>query len=562
MFNFLFRKRPVDPSIKPFLLLIMDGFGVAPPSDGNAIHLARTPNYDRFWQEYPCGELIASGESVGLPANEVGNTEVGHLTIGAGRVLYQDLPRISKAVEEGNFYENEVLKKAAAHVKQNNSSMHLIGLVGRGKVHSSMDHFWGVVELCRREGLKQVYLHLFTDGRDSHPKSGADVLAEVQSKLDTLGVGRIASVAGRYYSMDRDKRWERTEAAYNAIVLGQGPSADSAEKVVRDFYQKQITDEFIKPTVIMQDGKPVGTVEDNDAAIFFNFRVDRPKQLTMAMVMKDFEQLGQKGFAMEKDAGEGKPPAQEPISQTFTRQKIVQNLFFVTMTQYQKDLPVSGVAYPPQRVSDGLPAIVAAHGMRHMHMAESEKERFVSYYINGLTEEPYENEEKLTIPSPKVATYDKKPEMSLPELTKTFIQKVHECNYHFFVMNFANADMVGHTGVIPAAVKAVEKIDWALGEIEKVLEQYDGAALITADHGNAEEMLTYPRDNFFFTTGEGKSNTEHSNNKVPVLIIGKRFKGQAVKLPAGSLADVAPTVLHIMGLPRSEGMTGRSLLGG
>jgi 2,3-bisphosphoglycerate-independent phosphoglycerate mutase len=544
--------------IKPTVLVIIDGFGVAPPSEGNAISVAKTQNYDKLITQYPNSELIASGESVGLPANEEGNTEVGHLTIGAGRVILQDLKRISVAIEKGSFYNNQALLQATSHLKINKSNLHIMGLIGSGHVHSSIDHLYGLLDFCKREEIEKVYLHLFTDGRDSPPKEGRQVVEEIENHLKAIKIGRIASLSGRYYAMDRDRRWDRTERAYKSIVLGQGVFAENAIAAVDNAYLKGQTDEFIEPTVIVHSGKPVATVNDNDAVVFFNFRIDRPRQLSMAFVLPDFENLKSYDFGYEPEAR--KDVGEEKFQSTFARQKVARNIFFVTMTQYQKGLPVSNVAFGPEVVEKPLAEVLSDNGLRQLHMAESEKERFVKYYFNGLREEPVEGEDDIIVPSPKVATYDKKPEMSLPKLVKELRKRIRKDMYHFIVVNFANPDMVAHSGNIKATIKAVEHVDKHLQRlIDEVLKQ-DGTVLISADHGNAEELLTFPTSTYFFTTSKGTVNTDHSNNPVPLVVINNAFRKKPVNIPKGALSDIAPTILGLFGIPKPLQMTGNNLL--
>ena len=557
LFSFL-KSKPSTSSLKPMILLVLDGYGIAPASAGNAITQAKTPYIDNLMNSYPHTELIASGESVGLPANEVGNTEVGHLTLGAGRVIYQDLKRISLGIEDGTFFDNKAFLHALAHCRKYNSKMHLMGLVGTGNVHSSIEHFYGLLQFFKKAEFANVFLHLFTDGRDTPPKEAGEIINQIQTYLKDNRIGAIASIAGRYYAMDRDRRWDRTEKAYKAMVLGKGQGALSAQDAVNAAYAKGLTDEFIEPTVIMAAGKPVGTIDDNDAAIFFNFRVDRARQLTMAYVLGDFEKLTsfEFGYAPGTDFEEGKAT----FNGTFQREKWARNIFFVTMTEYHKKLRVSEIAFGSQLVSDGLSAVIASAALKQMHMSESEKERFVTYYFDGMNEKLLSGEEVSIVASPKVATYDKKPEMSVFKLVSEFKKQLSKGIYNFFVINFANPDMVAHTGNLKATVKAVEAVDKAVSELVEQVKQVDGTVVITADHGNAEELLTYETTSFFFTTGGGKVNTDHSNNPVPVVIINNSYAGRGVSLAKGSLADVAPTILAMMGLSSPTAMTGRNLL--
>lgn len=560
MFNFPFFNLKKERKIEPTVLVILDGFGLAPPSAGNAITLAKTPHYDFFRQHYPNGSILASGEAVGLPTGEVGNTEVGHLTLGAGRVILQDLKRINQSIENGRFYDNKALVAAAAHAKANKSKLHILGLVSTGKVHSSIDHLNALLQFCKKEDLTEVYIHVFTDGRDAPPKTGLEVVQNLQKHLDVLRVGKIASVSGRYYAMDRDRRWPRIEKEYKAIVQGSGIFAPSAHDAIANAYAKDQTDEFIEPTLITDKNGPIATIGDNDAVIYFNYRIDRAKQLTMALVLPDFENL--KTFDFGYDAKTNRKIGEVDLGQTFHRAKVVKNLFFVTMTQYQENLPVSGIAFGSEVVDRSLPGVLSEHGLSHIHMSESEKERFVTYYFDGMNDQKQKGEETNIVPSPKVATYDLKPEMSLSTLFAQFKQELDRDIYHFFVINFANADMVGHTGNLKATIKAVDTIDIYLNDLVQSVLSANGTIIITADHGNAEELLTFPNQTYFVTTQEGVVSTDHSSNPVPVLFVANQLYDVKGELPKGQLSDVAPTILHLMGLPVPEVMTGRNLLEG
>lgn len=566
MFSLL--KSSKQPKIKPVVLLILDGWGLAPASEGNAISQAKTPNFDRYYSQYPHGELIASGESVGLPANEAGNSEVGHLTIGAGRAIHQSLPRINMAIKDGSFFENRAFMAALDHVRKHQSKLHILGLVSSGAVHSSTEHLYALLDFCRRDKLVGVNLHLFTDGRDAPPQDGLKVINEVEEKLEDIKVGRIATISGRYYAMDRDARWERTKKAYDAIVLGGGLQASSAQEAVKSAYARGQTDEFIKPTVIIEDNissrlgpssaRLARTVDDGDGVIFFNFRIDRPRQLTMAFVFSDFEHL--KSFEFGYLPHEWRKGGQEKAGTTFIRDKWPKGLFFATMTEYQKRLPVSAIAFPPGKVKDTLAEVLSARGLRQGHLAESEKERMVTFYFDGMREEKFQGEDVEIISSPAVSTYDKKPEMSVFKVVKRFEKLLKRGKYHFFVLNFANPDMVAHSGSLPATIKAVEATDKAIGKLVEAVKAEGGTVVLTSDHGNAEELLSFPSTSFFVTSSVGSINTEHSNNLVPIFIVGNALEGKAITLPKGDLTDVAPTILSIMGLPRPEAMTGRDLL--
>ncbi len=554
-----FFSKKKEKNIKPMVLVILDGFGIAPPSQGNAVEKARTPNIDFYMSNFPSGKIIASGESVGLPANEVGNTEVGHLTLGAGRVIYQELKRINIAIEKGYFFDNRAFVSAASHVRKNNSKLHIMGLIGTGQVHSSVEHLKALIQFCKRQDLQNVYLHLFTDGRDSPPKQGAEVIENIESILKNIGVGKIASLHGRYYAMDRDRRWNRTQRTYQALVQGKGVQAKSAIDAIKSSYSRGITDEFIEPTVIIKDDSvPLALIEHNDAVIFYNFRIDRPRQLTMAFVRPDFENIKNVDWGYDPDTAQRKDDV--PVGTTFKREKVVQNLFFVTMTEYQKGLPVSAVAFGPEKVGNSLSQVLSAKALNQMHMAESEKERFVTYYFDGLREEKVEGEDVHIVQSPKVSTYDKAPEMSLPKLTSAFKKELSRDKYHFFVLNIANADMVAHSGILDKAIIAIEAIDKYLKQMVDAVLEVGGTVIVTADHGNAEEMLTFPSSTFFYTTSKGSVSTDHSGNPVPLILINKNFQGKKMHLDGASLADVAPTILGLMNLEIPKEMTGRYLL--
>jgi 2,3-bisphosphoglycerate-independent phosphoglycerate mutase len=547
--------------IKPLVLLILDGFGIAPESVGNAIAEAKTPNLNNFKTNYPNSVLIAAGESVGLPANEAGNSEVGHLTIGAGRVIYQSLPKIDMSIKDGSFFENNALLSALAHVRKNNSRLHIMGLVSSGSVHSSINHFYALLQFCQKHNFSNVALHLFTDGRDAPPKDAINVVSKIESYLNNTKCAQIATISGRYWAMDRDARWERTKKAYEAIVSSIGDQASSAVEVIKASYERGITDEFIEPTVITVNGSPVGGVNDNDAVIFFNFRIDRPRQLTMAFVFPNFEELKYVEFGYTPHGKQkAKKEGEKATGPTFKRSKWPRNVCFVTMTEYQKNLPVSAIAFPPEIINGTLAESISKAGLRQLHLTESEKERMVTFYFDGLKDEKFVGEDTDIVPSPNVATYDRKPEMSVNKIVEEFKKAVLKDYYHFFVINFANPDMVAHSGNIKATIKAIEAVDKALGLLVDITLLSSGCVMVTADHGNAEELLTFPIGTFFFTTSKGSVNTEHSNNPVPFYLIDSRFKGRTDILEGGSLADIAPTVLDIMGLPIPKLMTGKSLL--
>lgn len=538
--------------IKPVGLIVLDGWGIASSGPGNAITQAKTPNFNRFWSLYPHTKLIASGEAVGLPRGEDGNTETGHLNLGAGRIIYQDLPRINLAIADGSFFSNEAFLKAINHVKQNNSKLHLIGLIGSGGVHSNTEHLFALLNMCKEQRLNDVYIHVISDGRDSPPTSLSEYLSAVENEMSKLGVGKIATVVGRYYAMDRDRRWDRTEKAYLALTKGIGESANSVTEAVTNAYNNKQTDEFILPTIIIENNKPVALVSDNDAVIFFNFRIDRPRQLTKAFVLDNFE-LDAPKVSFDPYAikyYKRHVLEEEPSYPVFKRDKKLSNLLFVTMTEYEVDLPVV-VAFPPQKVDLPLGRIIADKNMRQLRVSETEKERFVTYYFNGLLETSFTGEDHLIIPSPHVPTYDLKPEMSALEMTDVLINKLTTSEYPFFLINYANCDMVGHTGVISSAIQAIETVDNCIGKIVRTVLTLNGSCIITADHGNVEEMID---------AATGGIDTEHSTNPVPCIIINNDLEGRAIELELGILADVGPTILHLLGIQKPASMTGKNLL--
>lgn len=547
-----------EPPFKFVCLLVLDGWGIAPSSPGNAIDLARTPNIDELYSSYPSTELIASGEEVGLPRKEVGNTETGHLNLGAGKIVYQDLARINMAIADGSFFINTTLLEAVNHSKKYNSKLHLLGLVGTGGVHSSIEHLYALIQLARKEKAANLYLHLITDGRDSAPTSSMTYIKNVKNVLAKESAGKIASIMGRYWAMDRDFRWDRTSKAYFALTKGQGQLVKTPEEAIQMSYSEGKTDEFIEPALITNnEAKPLALVEDNDAVIFFNFRIDRPRQLTRLFVSErvsgvepttDYDPYTVEYFKKHI------VPEREKV--TFERGTKIKNLYFVMMTEYAKSLKDSGaqVAFPPEVVSVPLGRVISEAELRQLRVAESEKERFVTFYFNGQREIQFAKEDRIIVPSPNVTTYDKMPEMSARLITKSLLTKLEEENdYAFILVNFANADMVGHTGKIQATITACEVIDECVGKIANFVRVNGGALIVTADHGNAEEMLDK----------SGKSaNTEHSTNPVPFIAVADQFLGNYNKLPAGILADVAPTIINLLGLTVPSDMTGRDLLEG
>lgn len=507
---------------KPVMLMILDGFGISENENGNAIAAAKKPNLDKYISKYPNTKIAASGLKVGLPEGQMGNSEVGHLNIGAGRIVYQELTRITKAIEDGDFFTNEALNKAVDNAIKNDSALHLMGLLSDGGVHSHIGHLKGLLELAKRKGLSKVYVHAFMDGRDVAPSSGKDFIVQLENIMKEVGVGEIATISGRYYAMDRDNRWERVQLAYDAMTLGKGEVATSAVDAMVNSYNNEKTDEFVLPTVIEKNGQPVAKIVSGDSVIFFNFRPDRAREMTRAIVDREFV-----GFEREQ-----------------------LDVTFVTMTQYDKTLENVEVAYKPESYTNTLGEYVAKNGLTQLRIAETEKYAHVTFFFNGGVEKPNENEDRAIVASPKVATYDLKPEMSAFELTDELVKRIDEDKYDMIILNYANPDMVGHTGVVEAAIKAVETVDTCLGKVvEKVLEK-EGTVFITADHGNAEVMINPETGNPF---------TAHTSNLVPLLWISKDAEGRALK-EDGKLADLAPTMLEVMGLAKPAEMTGESLL--
>ncbi len=533
------------------ILAILDGWGIAPDSPGNAISQSKTVNMDKFWLSYPHTRMDASGQAVGLPRGEDGNTETGHINLGAGRIVYQDLERINMSIADGSFFQNPALVGAVEHAKKNNSNLHLMGLVGAGGVHSNLDHLFALIHLSALMSFDRLFIHVFTDGRDSPPTAAKTYLKRLEQVLEKEKVGKIASIMGRYWAMDRDQRWERTKRAYNALTKGEATLVSSPEEAVDLSYNEGKTDEFIEPSVIKnENGQPLITIKDNDAIIFYNFRIDRPRQLTKAFVFNDFKKAN---IIFDNESLKEKEVI--PISPVdpFERGRTLDNLFFVTLTDYGKSINEEGAkpAFPPEVIEDTLSHSFSIAGLKQLKITESEKERFVTFYFNGLREQAFPDEDRIIIPSPKVPTYDQKPEMSAYELTDTLISKVQESFYKFVVVNFPNADMVGHTGNIGAAVKAVEIIDECIGKVANFVLAHEGALIITADHGNAEEMIN-------LSTGE--IDTEHSVNPVPFIVISHNLMSKPQMLRSGILADIAPTILTLMNLPIPSNMSGRNLL--
>jgi 2,3-bisphosphoglycerate-independent phosphoglycerate mutase len=523
---------------RPVVLTIFDGWGVAPASEGNAITRAKTPNFSEYLKSYPTMTLYASGNEVGLLFGEIGNSEVGHLNIGAGRVYYQSCPRINQAIADGSFFQNQAFLRGIEHAKKNKSNLHLIGMLSSGNVHSSTDHLYALLELCKKQGLKkEVFVHVILDGRDCQYNLGITFVKALREKMASLQVGQIATISGRFYAMDRDNRWQRVERAYNAMALGKSErESPDPEQTILDAYNEKIYDEEFPPTVITDmKGKPVARIKDNDAAIFYNFRPDRARELTKAFAMPAFS-----GFERER----------------------IENLLFVTMMEYEKNIPVV-VAYEPIVVRNCLAEVVSNNNLKQFHVAETEKYGHVTFFLNGTVEVPFPGEDRVLVQSPRVSSYAEVPEMSAAGVTKEAIKAIDSGKYDLIVINFANADMVGHTGNLEATIAAVEAADYALGEVVRHTLAHNGVVVMTADHGNAEELLNLQ------TTEMDK---EHSVNPVPCIIIGDNFRGQAgpggdppegdlsLLAPVGVLADVAPTVLKLMGVEQPPEMTGVPLV--
>ncbi len=516
---------------RPFVLIVMDGWGINPRTEGNAIALARTPNIDKLAREWPHTAVRTSGEAVGLPEGQMGNSEVGHQNIGAGKRVLQDYTRVSESIRDGSFFSNPALLKAIDHVSKNASQLHICGLLGNGGVHAHETHLEALLRLAQMHDIEKVYVHAFTDGRDSSPTGGIEFMQHLQARASEIGgehAAKVATVSGRYYAMDRDNRWDRTGITYFAMTRGEGLRANSALAAIQQSYDKGVTDEFILPTVVMEDDHPVGVVKAGDAVIHYNFRPDRARQLTKAFVMKEL------------------PPQAEG---KFNRGPRLDELAFVMMTAYEEGLDAD-VAYRADEVEMPLARVIANAGLRQFHTAETEKYAHVTYFINGRRETPYDGEDRYLVPSPKVPTYDLQPEMSAAGITDTAVERIRGGQYDLVIMNYANADMVGHTGVIPAVIKAVEAVDTGVGRVVEAALAAGGGLLITADHGNAEKLIEYDT---------GKPFTAHTTFPVPLYLVVPQL-AQAKLRTDGILADVSPTILQVMGIPQPKDMTGKSLI--
>ncbi len=536
---------------KPVVLLILDGWGLGKAYEGNAISLANPLNFDHYWQTYPHTTLEASGELVGLPPNVDGNSETGHLNIGAGHIVYQGLPRINTAIADGSFEQNQALLHAINHAKTNQSTLHLMGLIGQNFVHSSLEHLYALLNLAKKQGLNKVYIHAFTDGRDSPPTSGIHYLRNVMEKCQQIGIGELATVMGRYLAMDRDKRWERIEKAYNSMTVSTGACTKDALAFLNEQYKHNVTDEFMDPINICNpDGSP-RLVNDHDAVIFFNFRVDRPRELTKAFVLPDFEAgLKREGYDPFYEKYHKTSLEQITSSTTFHRQKIIKDLYFTTMTSYDDDLPVD-VAFPKVMVPNSLGQVLAQQGVNQLRITETEKERFVTYYFNGQQEVIYPGEDRIIFPSYRVRSYEEVPQMRAHEIADKIVKKVQKDQYDFIVCNISNPDMLGHTGNLQAAIKACEITDQAMKKIVDAVLEKNGLTIITADHGNVEDMINQET---------GQVDTEHSHSPVPFILIGNEYTDKPYELPTGILADIAPTILKLMGLQKPDTMTARELI--
>lgn len=506
--------------MKGIALIILDGWGYAPDWGGNAVTESRTPNFDKLWREFPHTTIQASGEYVGLPGHEMGNSEVGHLNLGAGRVVYQDIKRINNAIEDSSFFTNKVLLRAMDQAKKQGNKLHMLGLVSDGGVHSHIDHLYALLEMAKKEKVKSVFIHAITDGRDTEPTSGINQLTHLANKIKELGVGRIASITGRYFSMDRDSRFDRTNKAYEAMVLGKGEKADNPLHAISLAYKNGESDEFIKPIVVDKNG----IIEDGDSVIFFNFRSDRARQITTFIIDEHFKK--------------------------FKRKKILRDIYLVSMIPYYEyDLDMNvHPAFSPKMIKNPLAQVISEKGMPQFHIAETEKYAHVTYFFNGAREKPFAGEDRILVPSPKVPTYELKPEMSSDHVTKEVIKAIKKDKYKFLLVNYANPDMVGHTGNFEATVKAVETVDKCLGAVIETIKNNDYSAIITADHGNAETMINVET---------GGPHTEHTNNPVPLIF----FNHEKLKLLADSaLCNVAPMVIELLNLDKPIEMNVDSLI--
>ncbi len=501
------------------MLMILDGFGENENEKANAVKIANTPNLDKLRKICPTTKIYTSGLNVGLPDGQMGNSEVGHTNIGAGRIVYQELTRITKSIEDGDFFSVPEFNSAVENCKKNNSNLHIMGLLSNGGVHSHIRHLYALLELAKRKGIENVYVHCFLDGRDTPPASAENYIVKLEEKMKEKDIGKIASITGRFYAMDRDKRWERVSKAYDALVNGKGEKAQSAVSAIESSYQKEIFDEFVEPTLICNGNTPIATIEKNDSVIFFNFRPDRAREITRSLVDKDFDGFETKAL----------------------------DLYFVCMTQYDETMPNVHVAFKPTSLKNTFGEYISNLGLTQLRIAETEKYAHVTFFFNGGEEKQYPGEDRILVPSPKVETYDLKPEMSAYEVTEKVTEAIRSNKYNAIILNYANPDMVGHTGNLEAAVKAIETIDECVGKVLEAIQEVKGVLLITADHGNAEQMIDYKT---------GEPHTAHTTNPVPLILVGM----ENVTLKEGKLADLAPTMLDIMKLEKPAEMTGESII--
>lgn len=508
---------------KPLVLMILDGWGINPEPANNAVAMANTPNLSGYLKEFPHVQIRTSGMAVGLPEGQMGNSEVGHLNIGAGRIVYQDLTRITKSIQDGDFFTNPVLLDCIAKVNTSGGGLHLAGLLSDGGVHSHNTHLYALVELAKQQGVKDVFIHCLLDGRDTPPQSGAEYLAQLETELTRIGCGKVATVIGRFYAMDRDNRWERVEKAYNAMVLGEGEERASSADAIEKSYAAGVNDEFVLPAVISPNGEPAGTIKDGDGIIFFNFRSDRAREITRALTFEQFD--------------------------GFSRKRVPKLAAYVCMTEYDATFGLP-IAYGQEELTSILGGVLSEAGLHQLRIAETEKYAHVTFFFNGGVEVPFANEDRALVPSPKeVATYDLKPEMSAYLVADEMVKRLEQDRYDVVILNFANCDMVGHTGILPAAIKAVEAVDACVGKVVEKVRSLGGTVLITADHGNAEQMVDE----------NGEPHTAHTCNPVWLVLVDDSRKGVTLK-EGGKLADLAPTMLKLLGLPQPNEMTGESLL--
>ena len=505
---------------KPVMLMILDGFGINENTDGNAVKLAKTPNIDKLMKKYPNTIMYTSGLQVGLPEGQMGNSEVGHTNIGAGRIVYQELTKITKSIEDGDFFAIPEFIEAIENCKKHNSKLHILGLLSDGGVHSHIRHLYGLLEMAKRRDFENVYVHCFLDGRDTPPASAEGYIAQLEDKMKEKNLGKIASISGRYYAMDRDKRWDRIKKCYDALVRGEGNKATSATIAIENSYQKEVFDEFVEPTVIVNNDIPLAKIEENDSVIFFNFRPDRAREITRTIVDPEFNE--------------------------FETEKI--HTYFVCFTSYDETMPNVKIAFKKEPLVNTYGEVVSKHGLTQLRIAETEKYAHVTFFFNGGEEKQYPGEDRILVPSPKVATYDLQPEMSAYTVTEKVVEAINADKYDTIILNYANPDMVGHTGSLPAAIKAVETIDECVQKVVDAILEHDGRLIITADHGNCEQMIDYKT---------GEPHTAHTTNPVPLILV---TKDENLKVKSGKLADLAPTMLELLGIEKPKEMTGESIL--